>query len=117
MAGRRRRRQSDSTVATVDELALRPKKESALLKPVSKDTDDDEWPCFVLKDAVIYQKDGVRIANPLLVDIEGPFIVRGHLDIDEEDLEPLRMFPNLSMIPSPSPRRYRKRHLLWPRSR
>ncbi len=64
-----------------------------MLKPVSKETDDDEWPCFVLKDAVIYHKDGVRIANPLLVDMEGPFIVRGYLNIDEKDLEPLRMFP------------------------
>ena len=103
MAGRRRRRQSDSTVATVDELALRLKKESAMLKPVSKDSDDDEWPCFVLKDAVIYHKDGVRIANPLLVDIEGPFIVRGLLTIDEDDLEPLRMFPSSTLSFPPLP--------------
>ena len=74
-----------------------------MLKPVSKDTDDDEWPCFVLKDAVIYHKDGVRVANPLLVDIEGPFMVRGLLNIDEDDLEPLRMFPNSTSHSHPLP--------------
>ncbi len=64
-----------------------------MLKPASRDLDDDEWPCFVLKDAIIYHQDGVRIANPLLVDVHGPFVIRGHLAIDEEEYEQYCMPP------------------------
>ncbi|TPX13461.1 uncharacterized protein E0L32_006191 [Thyridium curvatum] len=84
MAGRKRR-SSNSTVSTVDDRGIKWTKESAVLKKVSPNTDSNEWPCFVLSDAVAYHKDGRRIANILKVDLNGPFILRGKLEIDEKD--------------------------------
>lgn len=37
-----------------------------------------------MTDAVIYQKDGTTLANPLLVHVEGPMIFRGKLEIDDD---------------------------------
>lgn len=54
----------------------------------TKLVDSDAWPCFVLKDAVVYRKteDGqLQIANVCNVDLEGPFIVRGKLEIDPQE--------------------------------
>ncbi|KAL2257035.1 hypothetical protein VTK26DRAFT_754 [Humicola hyalothermophila] len=90
MAGRpRKRRSSNSTVATVDDSRIRWTKESAVLKPVPRDVPDGQWPCYVLADATVYMKDGKTLANPLLVGLEGPFIVRGLLEVDDEYLENL----------------------------
>lgn len=84
MAGRKRR-SSNSTVSTVDDRGIKWTKESAVLKKVSPNSDSNEWPCFVLSDAVAYHKDGRRIANILKVDLNGSFILRGKLEIDEKD--------------------------------
>lgn len=59
--------------------------------------DPDEWPCFVLRDAVVYRKtaDGrLEIANVCNVDLDGPFIVRGRLEVDMEEHRDLRALPN-----------------------
>ncbi|KAL1838861.1 hypothetical protein VTJ49DRAFT_2114 [Mycothermus thermophilus] len=88
MAGRRRRRSvsSSSTGAVPDRFRTRWVKELEMLKPVDKTKDDeDEWPIFELKNATIYRKDGRTLANPLLVHVEGPLIVRGHVMVDLED--------------------------------
>ena len=84
MAGRRRR-PSNSTVATVDESYIRFNKESSVLKPTTPDTSDHDWPCYVLTDANIYRSDGETLANPLHVSLEGPMIIRGKLVVDHED--------------------------------
>lgn len=58
--------------------------ETLVLKS-TKSTDSDEWPCFVLKDAVVYRNgnDGQLVpANVCNVDLEGPFVIRGKLDVD-----------------------------------
>ena len=92
--GRRRgrpRKDSTSTVATVDDNQIRYAKESDLLKPIPAGLHSDRWPCFSLDDVVVYHKDGRTPANLLHVASEGPFIVRGRLDLTEdEDTEYLR---------------------------
>ncbi|KAL2268698.1 hypothetical protein VTJ83DRAFT_3544 [Remersonia thermophila] len=88
MAGRRRRRSvsSPSPAAVPDSLRTRWVKELEMLKPVDKaKEDEDEWPIFELNNATIYRKDGRTLANPLLVHVEGPLIVRGHVVVDLED--------------------------------
>ncbi|KAI1074140.1 hypothetical protein F5B20DRAFT_564693 [Whalleya microplaca] len=83
MAGRRRRAASTSTVATVDEATTVYYKESTVLKPVSSRIHPDDWPCFLLADAIVYHRDGT-LANLLHVDLEGPFIVRGRVEIEKD---------------------------------
>ncbi|KAI0166846.1 hypothetical protein GGR52DRAFT_77104 [Hypoxylon sp. FL1284] len=83
MAGRRRRAPSNSTVATVDEAEIQFYKEETVLKPASTRMHTDDWPCFLLADATVYHQDGT-IANLLHVDLEGPFITRGRLEIEKD---------------------------------
>lgn len=63
-----------------------------MLKPARQDVPDSEWPCYVLHDATIYWKDGQTLANPLLVHLQGPLVIRGILDDVEEDLVSNRTF-------------------------
>ncbi|KAK0651873.1 hypothetical protein B0T16DRAFT_404879 [Cercophora newfieldiana] len=86
----RRRKASTSTVATVDKVRFPWTKESSILKPVPADLFHGSWPIFVLHDAVIYQKDGQTLGNPLFLDQQGPMVVRGKLDFttDSDDEEP-----------------------------
>lgn len=58
--------------------------EDKVLKPVSKGQDPDDWPCFVLGNAVVYSKDGARLANLLHTEEEGPFMMRGILEVDKD---------------------------------
>ncbi|KAH6641613.1 hypothetical protein F5144DRAFT_643045 [Chaetomium tenue] len=90
MAGRPRRRRasSASTPADADPTQIRWAKESSILKPTPRDLPDNDWPCYVLTDATIYQKDGRTLGNPLLVHLQGPLIVRGLLEVDEDKLVP-----------------------------
>ncbi|KAK3391981.1 hypothetical protein B0T20DRAFT_472731 [Sordaria brevicollis] len=82
----RRRRGSSASIDSTDDRRRRWTKELTILKPVEPGTSDDQWPSFaVLTDATIYQKDGKTLANPLHVDLEGPFIVRGKLEPVEDD--------------------------------
>ncbi|KAK3327214.1 hypothetical protein B0T19DRAFT_156564 [Cercophora scortea] len=85
MAGRRARRASVSTTATIDLSRIRWTKESSLLRPVGADEEEADWPCYVVTDAMVYRKDGKTLANPLYVGIEGPLIVRGKLEEPEEE--------------------------------
>lgn len=81
----RRRRGSSASIDSTDDRRRRWTRELAILKPVTPGTSDDLWPYFaVLTDATIYQKDGKTLANPLHVDLEGPFIVRGKLEPVED---------------------------------
>lgn len=87
MAGRRTRRTSNSTVATVDDSDIRWATELSILKPAAQNTPDDELPCYVLTDAAIYHKDGRTLANPLLVHLQGPMVVRGFFEIGDDELQ------------------------------
>lgn len=83
----RPRRDSNSTVASIDSSEIQYLDETAVLKPLqSDDLDDSNWPIFVLTDAVVYRRtpDGKPgdIANACNVDLEGPFIIQGKLDVD-----------------------------------
>jgi hypothetical protein len=73
---------SDSSVATVHEAKLSWQKEKAVLRKKDPDLDTDEWPIFLLNDATVYKKDRRTLANALEMDFEGPFVVRGRLDMD-----------------------------------
>ena len=91
MAGRpRRRRASSASKAADDPAQIRWVKESSVLNPTPRDMPDNDWPCYVLSDATIYRKDGRTVANPLLVHAQGPLIVRGLLEVDEDKLVPNR---------------------------
>ncbi|KAI2470856.1 hypothetical protein F4781DRAFT_160032 [Annulohypoxylon bovei var. microspora] len=83
MAGRRRRAPSNSTVATIDEAAIQYYQEETVLKPASSRAHPDDWPCFLLVDATIYHRNGT-LANLLHVDLEGPLIVRGRVEIEKD---------------------------------
>ncbi|KAI8633051.1 hypothetical protein F5Y19DRAFT_286446 [Xylariaceae sp. FL1651] len=83
MVGRKRRATSNSTVATVDQVGVRHYKETSILKPVSNNIHTDEWPTFLLADATVYRRDGTLV-NQLHVDLEGPFIIRGKLELEKD---------------------------------
>ncbi|KAI1798952.1 hypothetical protein F4811DRAFT_546288 [Daldinia bambusicola] len=83
MDGHLKEEQSDSTVRTVDEMALEYYREDSVLKPVSARVHTDDWPCFLLTSATVFHKDG-SLANLLHVDLEGPLIVRGKLEIEKD---------------------------------
>lgn len=94
MAGRHRRKVSNSTVDTIDNSRTRWLKETDILKPMPADIRtialSSEWPCFVLTDATVYLKDGKRPANPLLPN--QPWVVRGKLEVDAKEQRHLCMF-------------------------
>ncbi|KAI1501095.1 hypothetical protein F5X99DRAFT_212655 [Biscogniauxia marginata] len=83
MVGLRRRTASASTVATVDENVIIFYKENTILKPVSRRAHTDDWPCFLLADATVHHRDGT-LANLLHVDLEGPFIIRGRVEVEKD---------------------------------
>lgn len=80
----------------MDDRRIRWTRESSLLRPVPNDTHSDDWPCFVLTDAVIYDKTG-KLANVLHADLEGPFVVRGYIDVQDKDLFPRRETGSLAL--------------------
>lgn len=90
-AGRPRgrpRRNSDSTVASIDYARLSYLPESHVLKPAEPGMSSDLWTCFVLNDAVVYHKapnGELEIANVCNIDLEGPYVIRGKLDVDLHD--------------------------------
>jgi len=79
----RRRKVSTSTVATVDNSRFSWVKESAILKPAPKGNEDN-GPTCVLTDAIVYDKDGKTMGNPLFVGEVGPMVVRGKLEIGND---------------------------------
>lgn len=82
MAGRRRRA-STSSVDSIDDGQLRWRQESSVVRSVPSDLPSDDWPIFELRDAVILHRDGTSLENALQVDFRGPYLVRGHLVIEE----------------------------------
>jgi hypothetical protein len=90
----RPRKASTSTVVTVDKVYFPWLKETSVLKSTTKDMDDEDCPIFLLHDAVIYEKDGRTLGNPLLLDKVGPMVVRGRIerrddDDNDDELHPL----------------------------
>ncbi|KAH6655280.1 hypothetical protein BKA67DRAFT_560151 [Truncatella angustata] len=84
MAGRRRlRAASNSTVATVDEQQLVYTKETQIIRAASPGLKQEDWPCFLLDEAVVYDKHG-QMANLLQVDLQGPFMIRGLLVVEPD---------------------------------
>ncbi|PHH76954.1 hypothetical protein CDD80_1082 [Ophiocordyceps camponoti-rufipedis] len=79
----RKRRASTSSVDSVDESQIRWCKEASIVRTVAKDLAVDEWPVFELRDAVVLNRDGETLENALHVALRGPFMIRGHLIIDE----------------------------------
>lgn len=80
---RRRRRAAPDRPPVYAEVA-RHYKETSVLKPVSATTHPDDWPCFLLSDATVHARDG-NLFNQLEVDMFGPFIVRGKLEIEKDN--------------------------------
>jgi hypothetical protein len=58
-----------------------------VLKPLSvaQAKDEDNWPCFLLEDAIIYLSDGKTMASVLDVITKGPCIVVGRLEFEDDD--------------------------------
>ncbi|KAH8801552.1 hypothetical protein F5884DRAFT_518767 [Xylogone sp. PMI_703] len=86
MAGRKRR---FSTISIEEEVDKAPPvhyvHESSVLKSIAKVLDPDEWPCFLIEDAVVYWKDGETQANILDAELQGTYIVRGRLEVEKEN--------------------------------
>jgi hypothetical protein len=83
MAGRSRRFSSTSAEES-DEHEEKTKyiPERAALKSVTKNSDPDDWPCYVLEDTTIYLKDGKTVGNLLHAELQSSFVVRGRLVVD-----------------------------------
>ncbi|KAF4585738.1 defective in methylation-7 protein [Ophiocordyceps camponoti-floridani] len=79
----RKRRASTSSVDSVDESQVRWRQEASIVRTVAKDLAADEWPVFELRDAVVFNRDGETLENALHVALRGPFMIRGHLIIDD----------------------------------
>lgn len=77
------RRASTSTVESECEADIRWRQESSVVRTVSKDMTPNDWPIFELANAIVLDKHGQTMENALLVSKRGPFIVRGHLIIDD----------------------------------
>jgi len=105
MAGRPRRRRasSTSTVGTAANSQTRYIKESSILKPRPSNVSTNDWPEYVLTDATIYRKDGKTLANPLLVQLEGSLVVRGHVEFNDPNLLP-NCKPKTCLLHSPATR-------------
>ncbi|PFH59068.1 hypothetical protein XA68_12833 [Ophiocordyceps unilateralis] len=82
MAGRKRRA-STSSVDSVDESQIHWRQEVSVVRSVAKDAPSDDWPIFELRDAVVLNRDGQTLENALHVALRGPYMVRGHLIIDD----------------------------------
>ena len=82
MSGRRRRA-STSSVETVDGDRIRWLQETSVVRSQPKDVSKDLYPCFELRDATVYDMNGESLENALNVVVRGPYIVRGHLIIDD----------------------------------
>ncbi|KAK0626585.1 hypothetical protein B0T14DRAFT_510379 [Immersiella caudata] len=107
----RPRKASTSTVATVDKVRFPWQKETSVLKSAPEGMEDDELPIFTLYDAVVYEKDGRTLGNPLFVDKVGPMVVRGRVerdDFDEDQISSLLIKPNMrtANIEIPASTRY-----------
>lgn len=79
----RKRRASTSSVDSVDDSDIRWRQEASVVRSVPKDVLSDDWPIFELRDAIVLNSDGHTLENALHVGIRGPYIVRGHLIIDD----------------------------------
>ncbi|KAI1753579.1 hypothetical protein F4782DRAFT_496883 [Xylaria castorea] len=84
MTRRTRRAASASTAAPDYQESVRHYKEASVLKPVSPSTHTDNWPCFLLSNATVHRHDG-SLANQLEVDLQGPFIIRGRLELEKDN--------------------------------
>ncbi|KAI0490548.1 hypothetical protein F4859DRAFT_458358 [Xylaria cf. heliscus] len=82
---RRKRRAPPASTATPEyQETARHYKETSVLKPVSPSTNTDDWPCFLLSDATVHLPNGV-LANQLEVDLFGPYIIRGRLELEKDN--------------------------------
>ncbi|KAJ3561578.1 hypothetical protein NPX13_g8891 [Xylaria arbuscula] len=80
---RRRRRAAPAAPLQYVDLA-RHYKETSVLKPVNASTHPDDWPCFLLTEATVHARNGA-LFQQLEVDLYGPFIVRGKLEIEKDN--------------------------------
>lgn len=65
--------------------------EKLVLRPVVVDADPDGYPCFELRDAIVYSRNGKRMANLLVAELEGPFTIQGTLRLNKTH-KALRMY-------------------------
>lgn len=77
---------SDSDDAATRSMAGKFVDETRVLKPVRNAAvgNSDNWPIFKLKECVVYKSDRKTIVSLLEAELEGPFIVRGLLQIDKK---------------------------------
>ena len=47
--------------------------------------ESNQWPVFTIKQYFVTRADGYALANPLLKDYEGRCILRGKVEVDEDD--------------------------------
>lgn len=84
MAGRRRlRATSASTVDTVDEQSIKYMQEQQVIRPPAPGVPANDRPCFLLTEAIVYNKDG-QMANLLHAELEGPFMIRGIMVVEPD---------------------------------
>jgi len=60
-------------------------KEKTVFRSISESSNEDDYPIFTLRNVVVYKQDGTTYGNLLNAELEGPFLVRGALDISDND--------------------------------
>jgi hypothetical protein len=58
--------------------------EEDILLPSIEDQPPDDWPCYILENAVVYNEDGKTHANLLHAELNGPFTIRGSLKVPKQ---------------------------------
>ncbi|KAL3423400.1 defective in methylation-7 protein [Phlyctema vagabunda] len=89
MAGRRALSQVSGDESETTEM-VQCHSELDALKPFEEGLDSEYYPCILLEDATVYEKDGVTMTNLLNVEHGGPYIVRGKLAVDKDVSECLQ---------------------------
>lgn len=95
----RNRRTSTSSLESVDHNQTPWRQESSVLKTVSKDLHENDWPIFELRDAVVLNKDGKTLESVLDVGSRGPFTIRGTLIIEEQPQRRQRELSRSQVLP------------------
>lgn len=74
-------------------------KESSIFKLVGAGENDDDFPCFLLRNVTIYKQDGVTVGNLLNAEVEDPLYVQGQVDFDseEENIEDCKLLLHVSV--------------------
>ena len=87
MGGRRRELSHSPVEPAAIGRQTRPQSELSVFSPIPSNSDDFDQSQIIINDAVIYDKTGTAIKNPLHIQLDGPLLMRGWAQPPENDAE------------------------------